>query len=387
MQKIDIHNTEKKHAVSKKKFLEDDTILLSNRKKLIKFLDDSAIGKTARMKAAVKTCNLRSREKYLYNLKPFITFFAKKEITTLTVKDIETFVAALDNGKIKTLNYKTEYSSKTKSDIKKTMIIFIRWLFGERSKKYHEMTFWVSTRHDKKSVASLEESQIKQILNNCTDLKQKALIACLFDGGFRIEEFLNIRNVDVREVQSDAPYYKMMVRNQFSKTQGRDVSMLWSESYDIIKALIVSKGSNRNPEEPFFDGSYRYCQELLKKLGGKIGVRLHAHLFRHSSATYYANKSWNEFQLNKRYGWGRGSDMGREYVDMSKIDEQPKVKEYEESKLADLRNKLRKQEEENRLRKEEIESIKQQHEERLKHMEKRFHAYVRKMSIMEQKAQ
>lgn len=357
MEKIDIHNTETSYNRAIDLFSKDKKIIELNKKLIISFLNDAAIGKTARLHASIKNVSMRARSKYLYNLKPFVSFFSKKPLKKLNKGDIETFIHALDENKIKTSNRDTNYSSKTKSDIKKTIIILLRWLFGEGN-KHHEMTYWIDTRWVHKDVLSLEEHQIKKILEQCKTIQQKVLLVCLFDGGFRIEEFLNVRNSDVRLMENEAPYYKIMIRGQFSKTKGRDVSMFWSESYDTIKAWMATKGSNLNPDEPFFDLGYKRCQEVLRELGNKIRVRLYPHLLRHSSATYYANKGLNEFQLNKRYGWSSGSDMGRKYVDSSKIDEKQQAKEYEDTKLSELRNQLRKQEEENRIRRDEMDGLK-----------------------------
>jgi len=357
MEKIDIHNTEASYKDAIDNLMKDNNISPINKKLISSFLADAAIGKTARLHASVKILSMRARSKYLYNLKPFLRFFPKKSLKDLTKKDIENFVRALEENKIKTINRNTNYSTKTKSDIKKTVIILLRWLFGEGN-KHHEMTYWIDTRWTHKDVPSLEEHQIKKMLDTCTKIQQKVLLACLFDGGFRIEEFLNVRNSDVRLVEGDAPLYKIMIRGQFSKTKGRDVSMFWSESYDIIKSWIATKNNILNPDEPFFDLGYRRCQEILAELGKKINVKLHPHLLRHCSATHYANKGLNEFQLNKRYGWSSSSDMGRKYVDSSKIDEKQQTKEYGDTKLAELRNQLRKQEEDGRIRREEMDVLK-----------------------------
>jgi hypothetical protein len=170
------------------------------------------------------------------------------------------------------------------------------------------------------------------------------MICCLFDGGFRIEEFLNVRNEDVRLVDGDAPYYRITLRDEFSKTRGRIVSMLWYQSYDLIKSGIDFKPTSKDPQEQFFDSSYDGVRSMLIKVGGRSKIKLNPHLFRHSSATYYANKgTYNEYQINKRFGWTQGSDMGRRYVDENKIQETVQVKEYESGKLDDLRNKLNKQ--------------------------------------------
>ena len=49
----------------------------------------------------------------------------------------------------------------------------------------------------------------------------------LFSLGCRIEEFLNIRFRDVREVKGDVPYFVITLREEYSKTAGRDVDLTW----------------------------------------------------------------------------------------------------------------------------------------------------------------
>ncbi len=380
MEKIDIHYTETRHKQSINNLITNKDFSNENKQFILKFLQDASIGKTARRKAGIKSCGIRTQDKYIHNLKPFLRFFPKKSFKKLTAKDIESFIHALEKNEVKSVSRNTPYSSKTKSDIKKTVVILLRWLLGEGNKKLYEMTYWIDTRHERKDVLAFEEHDVKKLLDLSKTMQEKVLVACLFDGGFRIEEFLNIRNSDVRRVEATAPYYKMMVRTQFSKTKGRDVSMFWSNSYEIIRSWLTSKKESMGPEDPFFDMSYRQCQNILHELGKKVSLKLHAHLFRHSSATHYANKGLNEFQLNKRFGWGTGSDMGRRYVDSSKLDEKPQIKEYEENKLGDITNQLRKQQEDSRMTNEEVEWLKKDREE----FNKKFEIVVKQLKEYEE---
>ena len=359
MEKIDIHDTERSYELALKKLNDDEVLSSSNKKFILKFLSDSAIGRTAGMKSRIKSVGMRARLKNLYLLKNIGQFYGKKDFKELSVKDIENFIHALEENKVKK-NDNSKYSEQTKSNMKKILKLFLRWVHGEGSKKYHDMTYWIDTRFKKKTVPSLTEKEIKEVLKKCNTIKQKVLIACLFDGGFRIEEFLNIRNVDVKLVGDNAPYYRFLVRNEFSKTEGREVSMIWSESYDLIKSWMDLKRKEQKSDEPFFDGTYDGIRRILKKIGDRAGFELHAHKFRHSSSTFYANKGLNEFQLNKRYGWSSNSDMGRHYVDHAQIEELEgkQIKEYEDTKIEDLRNKLRKQEESNNTLKEDVETMK-----------------------------
>ena len=135
MEKIDVHNTKNAYEMARKKLLSEKNILPENIKAIMKFLDDSAIGKTARLKARIKTVGLRGRLKNLYLLKTIGQFY-QKDFKTLTVKDVENLIHALDKDTIKKKSGQ-KYSEQTKSNIKKVFILLLSWLFKERSKKFY----------------------------------------------------------------------------------------------------------------------------------------------------------------------------------------------------------------------------------------------------------
>ena len=348
MEKIDIHDSENAYKLAIEHLSQDKGISENNRNLIAKFLGDSAIGKTAGRKARIKSVGIRARLKNLYLLKTFGSF-CKKDFKQLTIKDIEKFVHSIDSNEIRKQGG-DKYSEQTKSNIKRTLKLFLRWLFGETNKKFIDMTYWIDTRFKQKSILSFDEKEIKEILNKCNTIKQKVLIACLFDGGFRIEEFLNVRLSDVKLVEGNVPYYRITIRNEFSKTNGRDVPMFWNETYEIMKEWFLLRDSAKKDEQ-FFNGTYNGVRSMLIKLSGRTGKEINAHKFRHSSATFYANKGQNEFQLNKRYGWSSNSDMGRRYVETAKIniEENKQVQEYESEKLDEIKIRLKQQGENNNL--------------------------------------
>lgn len=354
-EKIDIHYSGRNYERARDKLKHDESLLKTNRELILRYLSDAAIGKTAPRRRRSRKVGLRGRLKYLYLLKVVARFFASKDLQTLSVGDIESFVSALDNDDIRTPDDR-KYSEQTKADMKIQLIAFLRWIHGEHTKKFHRMTYWIDTSFKKKSVPSFDEEEIREMLRACNTVKQRVLLVCLFDGGFRIEEFLNIRNSDVAKVKGDAPYFRIRVRNEFSKTLGREVPLFWPESHDAIQQFNDSNGGKKSNEEVYFPGSYAGVRMMLRRIGNRVGKRLTPHMFRHSSATYYANQGLNEFQLNKRYGWSAGSDMGRHYVEQTKIllEDKRQVVEYESNKLNDLQVRLAQQEQANRVLQESI---------------------------------
>ena len=354
--KIDIYNSEKVFEKTLKKFRQNKKISLDNKNYVINFLKDASIGKASSIKKRGKNLGVRGRLKLLFSLKISCEHFQNKNFKKLTNKDMEKYVIDLDSNIIRKTDGH-EYSSASKSSIKKSLIRLLRWLYGEDSQKYIKMTRWIDTSCKSKTMKELSEDNIKQLLSKCNTIKQKMIICCLFDGGFRIEEFLNIRNSDVKLVNNKVPYYQIEAREEFSKTDGRIVRMYWSNSYDIIKEWIDSKDTNLGEEDQFFVSTYDGVRKILNKLGERVDKKIHPHLFRHSSATYYASRL-NRQQLCVRYGWKFSSDMPDIYIARAGVDDKEQIEKYESTKFEDLKEKLKKQQEESRFKNDEIEKIK-----------------------------
>jgi len=354
--KIDIYNSEKVFEKTLKKFRQNKKISLDNKNYVINFLKDASIGKASSIKKRGKNLGVRGRLKLLFSLKISCEHFQNKDFKKLTNKDMEKYVIDLDSNIIRKTDGH-EYSSASKSSIKKSLIRLLRWLYGEDSQKYIKMTRWIDTSCKSKTMKELSEDNIKQLLSKCNTIKQKMIICCLFDGGFRIEEFLNIRNSDVKLVNNKVPYYQIEAREEFSKTDGRIVRMYWSNSYDIIKEWIDSKDTNLGEEDQFFVSTYDGVRKILNKLGERVDKKIHPHLFRHSSATYYASRL-NRQQLCVRYGWKFSSDMPDIYIARAGVDDKEQIEKYESTKFEDLKEKLKKQQEESRFKNDEIEKIK-----------------------------
>ena len=80
------------------------------------------------------------------------------------------------------------------------------------------------------------------------------------------------------------------------------------------------------------------------RLGKKIlNKSIHFHLFRHSSATFYAPKL-NRQQLCYRYGWKFSSDMPDVYISRAGMENKELDEQITNTELSDLQNKVSKME-------------------------------------------
>jgi integrase len=282
-------------------------------KDVFEFLDLLKIGEINKGKE-IQTVRLI---KYLHMLKPFFNYFKGKDIKQLKKKDIQNFIKDLTDNKIKKRD-KSHYSDRTKLDIKITIRTFLKWKLPD---KYADLTGWMDTRQIHKTPDILTEVEVEKLYKSCKTNAERFLIAVLFDSGARAEEFLNIRFEDIIEPTENFPYYKLDLKEEYSKTAGRTIGLYWKYSTEAIRNYL-SECDKSDLTKPVYNKDYDAIRMFLTRLGKRIlKKRVHFHLFRKSSATYYANLDLGREKLCIRYGWKFSSDMVDIYIKRAGIKE------------------------------------------------------------------
>jgi integrase len=344
--KIPIHNRNLaawQDAVHKWDIADED------KRDLHRFLQDLALGKVNRGKRISEGRQI----KYLYVLKTPLRFF-KKPISKITLKDMERFETDLSLDVIRTYRG-TPFSASTKTDIRKLLRIYLKWKLGD-TERYRKICGWLDTSAPKKTPDYLTEKQIMALYDACQTSAQRFLICILFDGGMRAEEFHNIRYEDIRLPSANENYVKITLKAEYSKTAGRTISLFWKHSLDAVRAYVSEREkSGIRPGDPIFAARYDAMRQLLIRLGRRVLNRtIGYHLFRHSSATYYASKL-NRQQLCYRYGWRFSSDMPDTYISRSGLENSELDEKFASTNIEELKARLENQEQQNQILKDWIE--------------------------------
>ena len=326
--KISIHY---RNLETRKSGIKSWSIAEEDKKDLLKFLDDLDLGKVNK---GVKISETR-QIKYLDIIKIPLEFF-NKPTSKLTLKDVESFEKALSSNKI--LSYKkTPFYPATKIDIRRIFKIYLKWKLGN-NEKFIQLTDWFDMREIKRTPNSLSEPEIEKLYKNCKDIAERYLIAVLFDSGVRAEEFHNIRFEDVHLPRADEHYPKITIKTEYSKTEGRTISLFWKHSLEAVRDYIREReAEDIKSSDPVFKNSYDNTRQFLIRLGNKVlGKSIHYHLFRHSSATYYANKL-NRQQLCYRYGWKFSSNMPDVYISRSGMENKELDERFASTELEEIK--------------------------------------------------
>ena len=290
----DIHNYKGKRERTAKR-VRESLILSDSEKALIFEFVDYKIA---------RGIGIAREEKCLGILRTLREKYMKSSFSSLEKSDIETIVSNIE---------RSEFSDWTKHDYKHFLKTFLTWM-GK-----HEEVDWISFKKPRRLPDDiLTENEILSMVDAAENLRDKALIAMLYEGGFRVGEIGSLR---IRDVTFDR-YGALAVVD--GKTGMRRVRLIWSMPYIAQWLEMHPRREERdaplwikmsNPQEAL---NYNAVRVQLQKIAERANVhkRVNPHNFRHSRSTHLASKL-TESQMEEYLGWVQGSKMPSIYVHMS----------------------------------------------------------------------
>jgi len=281
----------------------DRKIPQANRKMMVKYLE---------LMAGMGLSD-RTVSKNMYSFNIFLKAMGKKDVMKASKEEISRAMGVIEGS---------QYADKTKQAIKVTVKQFYKQFLGE-GEFYPKQARWIKTslKAYKRMLPEdiLSEEEVLRMIATASNPRDKALIALLYDSGIRMGELLNLR---IKDVNLDTTPAHMTVSG---KTGMRRVPISFSVPY---MANYLNNLSDRKPGDFMWSGigshigqdkiDYMAILHMLKRTAGaaKIRKRIYPHLFRHSRASYYANKL-TEQQLKVFFGWTGDSRMASTYVHLS----------------------------------------------------------------------
>ena len=216
-----------------------------------------------------------------------------------------------------------DLSHETKRNIKVVVKSFYKHAIGE-DLYYPKQIAWIKTtvNKNKKILPEdiLNEDEVMKLLESATNVRDRAIIALLFDTGIRAGELLTLRKKDL-DMEGNPAHITVM-----GKTGSRRIPIMFSVPFlgswigmrKDMKAndwLWIDVGSWSNLNRQM---DYSGLRMMLKKVAKRADLdkRVYPHLFRHSRASNYANKL-TEQQLKAYFGWTGDSQMAATYVHLS----------------------------------------------------------------------
>jgi len=210
----------------------------------------------------------------------------------------------------------TDIAASSKNEYQKTLKKFFRWLKGD---DWEGLRYIKGNRKIYKKPEIVTKEEILKLIEAANHPRDKAMIALLYEGGFRIGELASIKFKDIEFNKFGG---KVRVRG---KTGERLVPFVFSESY-LKNWMQMHPRRNENSHLFISLGPTSYGKPLLYERFNlilknvvkiaEIDKKISPHTLRHSRATHLASKL-TESEMCHYLGWQMGSDMPRVYVHLS----------------------------------------------------------------------
>jgi site-specific recombinase XerD len=174
---------------------------------------------------------------------------------------------------------------------------------------------------DRKLIQSLNPQQMSQVLasfngRSINDYRNKAMVMILLDTGLRRSELSNLKLQDIDTKRGIIKVLGKGRRERLARVGLKTQKALWH--------YIVRRGDSNCDYlwlNPSGDRLTRYgIEQMLCKLGRKLGFRLYPHLLRHSFAITFLRNGANTFEV--QYALGHSSlEMTRRYCSSLSFDD------------------------------------------------------------------
>ncbi|CAE6501104.1 tyrosine-type recombinase/integrase [Candidatus Nitrosotenuis uzonensis] len=244
-----------------------------------------------------------------------------------------------------------KYKGETKCAFAVTLLRLVHFAkkdeIGDKKRGYVKEVAWISPTQYKdknqgiqpKDLLTIEE--LKAIINQTTNKRDRAMLWVMFEGAFRPGELLHLRvgGIDFRD--------DYVLVSTHGKTGSKSVALVIS--FKPLLEWLDEHPLRDDPNAPlwysFWKSSrtkqvtYGYLREHLKRCKEKAGIkkRVWNYLFRHSQLTNLAKKLSD--QTLRVYGnWGAGSKMPAKYAHLSGKDAENAILELHGIRSADNNN-------------------------------------------------
>jgi len=332
---IDVHKKDKYYQNKINKIKDDTELSERNKDIILKYLNDSELGKTIKKGQRKKIGAGRNLQTAGFLNKMAKDWF-KKDLDKVTIENMETFIHNLEKGKILS-RYNKPYSSEQKSNIKKFIRKFYKHILTE-GKYYPDLVDWIDTSFKEtlvEAVPKLKEG-VWEIVELIPDIRRKALVWVAWDSGFREGELINCRLKDIEKTE-DGIYY---ITCRHSKTKPRTVSLPYSS--ELLDRWLKEFDGKR--EDQLWNTSRVMFYKTVKLYGKKAhNQNITVHMLRHTSASFWASRL-DRASFCKRFGWSYSSNTPDRYIDFAKVTEKKVVDIAKAEQYGDLKRKSEQQE-------------------------------------------
>nr|WP_221452453.1 tyrosine-type recombinase/integrase [Bacillus benzoevorans] len=294
-----------------------------------------------------------TQKTYCYSLKQYFTFLevTNKDYKYIRLEDLVEFIAWLRNPyeSTKVTSLQPVKAKKTEKTINLTLTAvtnfydylyrneelqndmiekLMKQVFTGGRTRYKSFLHHVNKdkpsvrnvlkiKEPRKRVQILTKEQVQQVIEATSNIRDTFLIQVLFETGLRIGEVLSLFMQDFVFDHAKGHRIRLVDRGELEngaklKTGEREIFVSQSlmdlyddylyevmDELDVDTNFVFVKLRGENAGKPM---TYSDVESLFKRLRKKTSIDIHPHLFRHTHATIYYQKTKDIKQVQERLG-------------------------------------------------------------------------------------
>lgn len=187
----------------------------------------------------------------------------------------------------------------------------------------------------------LTQAEVRDIVNACNHLRDKFLVCLLYETGIRLGEALGMRHEDIHSCGENKIYIIPRNDNWNHARAKSGRNRVVHVSIELMK-LYSNYLIDEYPEQVDSDYVFISCwggeigapmkqnqvQKLFERLAKKTGIKVTAHLLRHTHATELIRAGWSMAHVQKRLGHATVQTTINTYVHLTEDDLKEEYQHY-----------------------------------------------------------
>lgn len=312
---------------------------------------------------------------YAFNLRLYWEYLNNnyKEWTEVGVFDLADFIVWLRNPQPSAISIHQQEAKRTEATVNLTItsvamfydyqerlgvveqipLYTLQMQPGKRYKSFlHHInkgkpvrTKLLKLKEPKRRIETLTKEEVTQLIGACHRIRDKFLIALMYETGMRIGQALGLRHEDIRSWDNTIWVVPRNNNDNGARAKTRETYSIHvsQELMALYTDYLLEEFGEVESDYVFvnlWDGAIGYSMrygaiaDLFRRLSQKTGINAHPHMLRHTHATDLIRDGWDAAHVQKRLGHASVQTVLNTYTHLNDEDMKDAYQDY-----LDRRNK------------------------------------------------
>lgn len=197
----------------------------------------------------------------------------------------------------------------------------------------------IKLKEPKRIPKILNQQQIKKLIDGCERIRDKFLIALLYESGMRIGQALGLRHEDIQSWDNLICIVPRDDNANGARAKTKDTYNIHvsKELMGLYTDYLLKEFDECDSDYVFvnlWDGvigqpmKYGAVADLFYRLSHKIGIKVHPHMLRHTHATELIRDGWDAAHVQKRLGHRQVQTVLNTYTHLNDEDMKQAYQDY-----------------------------------------------------------